>query len=116
MSCVCDYEAPRWYRSKIQRARKPYRCDECGSAILPGDSYERAVGMHDDVYSVATCSRCVDLRDFVKAHVPCFCWAHFNLHDDCLATADFYRFDAPGLMFGVYRRIKLAERQGRGGR
>lgn len=108
-ACYCDYEAPIWYRSKLVTARKPHRCDECSYRIQPGERYERATGMHDTVYTVATCERCISLREWVKAHVPCFCWAHYNLHDDCIETADYYR-DTPGLLFGTYRRIKLAER------
>ena len=109
-ACYCDYDAPRWYRSKIVKARKVHKCYECQCRIKPGERYERAVGMHDSVYSCATCERCLALREYVKAHVPCFCWAHGSIHEDAIETAQHYSHEAPGLLFGAYRRKIFADR------
>ena len=109
-TCYCDYDQPTWYRSKTVTARKVHRCIECSHKIQPGERYDSAVGMWEGrIKTWPTCDRCVDLREFVRAHVPCFCWAHGNLHDDAIAEAECYAHDAPGLLFGAYRRMKLTE-------
>lgn len=66
--------------------------------------------MWDRVDTFKTCSRCLALRDWVKAHVPCFCWHHDNMIEDAIETCDHYSPEAPGLLFGAYRRRILIER------
>lgn len=81
--CVCDYDQPSFYVSSKPVARKLHRCEECGSAIAAGEAYESAKGIWDGRFDVfKTCARCVALRDHLKAHVRCFCWAHGSLHED----------------------------------
>jgi hypothetical protein len=111
--CYCDYEPARLYSARVYVARKTYVCDECSRAIAPGTKYERVFGIWDDPTTYLTCARCLDLREYVAAHVPCFCWAHGNVIEDAIATADQYARDAPGLLFGAYRRRALALRQPR---
>lgn len=109
MGCFCDYDAPSVYAVTTPKSKKVRRCIECGCDIQPSEQYERAFGVWDgDAQTQITCMRCVDMREWVKAHVPCFCWAHYNLHEDCIETARGYAHEAPGLLFGTYRRQAVA--------
>jgi hypothetical protein len=110
-ACYCDYDAPEAWSSRISTARKPHVCEECSCIIQPGEKYEYVWGKWEGIVSIfKTCTRCLEIRSFVKASVPCFCWAHGNLHEDARDTAQHYMHEADGLMFGTLRRIVLAER------
>lgn len=108
MECYCDYdEVAKVYEAKVVMARKPHRCNECGVTIQSRERYERVGSLFDgrwDTYR--TCARCLDLREFVKAHVPCFCWYHENMREDAIQTADHWAWkeQVPGLRFGALRR------------
>ncbi|CAJ5442576.1 Uncharacterised protein [Burkholderia pseudomallei] len=103
--CYCDHEMPSVYVRETRKARKEHKCDECGSKIKPGQQYEHTFGIWDGHQDrIKTCERCVGMREFVKAHVPCFCWEHHNLYECCIDTASEYAHEAPGLLFGTYRR------------
>jgi hypothetical protein len=105
INCSCDYDCPEFYVAEHRRARTAHRCDECQRSIEPGERYEHVRGKWDgQVGSFDTCTRCLALREWVAAHVPCFCWAHGNLLDDAIETARAYADQAPGLLFGAYRR------------
>lgn len=114
--CYCDYEPPVFYSLDWHTARKTHKCSECGKRISPGERYEKAVGKWDGAVGVfKTCSRCVALRACIKAHVPCFCWAHGSLLDDCRAEVEHLPAEAygTGLLFEVGRlavAIKRAPR------
>jgi len=112
MDCVCDYDPAEFYSATMQKARKVHSCEECGKdRIQVGEIYERAVGKWEgDVTTFKTCCRCIALREFVKAHVPCFCWAHGNIIDDAIQTAAHYADETDGLLFGAYRRQVLIRR------
>lgn len=113
-ACWCDYDPPEFYDRREPTARKEHRCAECGGRILPGERYERVSGKWDGDFSqFKTCCRCTSLRDWVKAHVPCFCWAHGNIREDALETARAYAHEAPGLLFGAYRREVLIKQHRR---
>jgi RNase P subunit RPR2 len=108
--CTCDYDAPEFYHRKIPRARKQHTCEECGSPIPPGDNYEHVRGKWDGtIGSFKTCQACVDIRQWVKNNVPCLCWGHGNLIEDCKEAVAAAAFRAPtetvGLRFGLLRRI-----------
>lgn len=108
MDCFCDYETPEFYRKSIHTARKQYQCYECYRAINPGEQYEVVAAKWDgDFNTCRTCSRCLALRDWVAAHVPCVCWAHGNMIEDCMNTIEAYMHEAPGLWFGA-ARLKVA--------
>ncbi|VVE12150.1 hypothetical protein PCA20602_02689 [Pandoraea capi] len=115
MSCYCDYDVdPTLYTKKVYTARKAHKCGECRRAIAPGESYEKVVGVWDgrlDVFK--TCRHCADARQYVKAHVPCACLAHGNLHEDMIETVRGYQSQSPGLLFGLYRFMVAAKRAGR---
>lgn len=104
--CVCDYyESPTVYSLTKPVARQVHKCTECGRAINPGDQYEKVFGVWDgDAGTHKTCARCVAMREWVKAHVPCLCWAHGNMRNDVIQTARSYAHEAPGLLFGMWRR------------
>lgn len=113
-ACFCDYDSPILYvKQEVKAARVSHRCYECSKTIKPGEGYERVRAIWergDAPQTVATCQRCLALREWVKAHVPCFCWAHGNIIDDAIETAQHYAHDAPGLLFRAYR-LKLAIRR-----
>lgn len=113
-NCVCDGPYPSFYHTKHPIARKAHRCDECCRAIRPGEKYERVTANWEGVIGTyKTCPRCLALREYVKAHVPCFCWYHTNMIEDALGTAHHYAHEAPGLLFRAYRlqvAIKRAPR------
>jgi hypothetical protein len=109
-SCSCDYDAPEFYIKEICRARKPHRCSECPGTIVVGEKYEHVSGKWEGcIGTFNTCSRCVDLRTWVRNSVPCFCWAHGNMHDDAKETVEEAVYRAPveaaGLRFGLSRRL-----------
>jgi hypothetical protein len=111
-ACYCDYEPAEFYHQETRKAKKAHRCSECGREIEPGDAYEHVRGKWDGEMGVfKTCPRCLALREWVKAHVPCFCWAHGNIIEDAIETARNYAHEAPGLLFGAYRRQVAIRRQ-----
>jgi hypothetical protein len=69
MSCadVClshDYDGDSsLYREGFSRARKEYRCCECGDVILLRELYQWATGKHGSgMFRVQTCSVCAEIR------------------------------------------------------
>lgn len=110
--CYCDYEMPTICDSKmVKAARKSHKCCECRREIKPGESYENTFGVWDGSASTYhTCSNCLALREFVKAHVPCFCWSYGNAREDALDAARNWEREAPGLLFGALRREVLIRR------
>ena len=114
MDCHCDYdEVWRVYAQQDRKARKVHTCNECHCRIQPGERYEHVSAILDSVEVFKTCSRCLDLRDFIKAHVPCFCWYHDNMIEDAVETAGHWLHEAPGLLFGAYRRRIRIQRHAR---
>ena len=86
--CSCDYEPWTFYHAKRVKARKPHVCDECQREIASGERYETASGLWDgNLDTFRTCRRCFDVREFMRASVPCFCWAHGMVLDDALECA-----------------------------
>jgi hypothetical protein len=115
--CVCDGPQPDLYQVAQHKARKEHACSECGRRIAAGESYERVRGIWEgDPGVYRTCCRCLALREWVKAHVPCFCWYHGNMIDDAIEEARNSAPEAPGFLFGAYRRyvaIKAAPKLAR---
>lgn len=106
--CHCDFEMPEFYMAAARLARTEHRCYECFRAIHPGERYETVASKYDGAFSsVATCSRCLALREWVQAHVPCFCWAHGSMLDDAKDAIDEYAHECPGLFMG-YGRLRVA--------
>lgn len=107
MDCYCDYEPWLFYAARRPKARKVHKCTECRRLIQPGARYERVIGVWErgckpDTF--VTCGNCVALREYVEAHVPCLCWAHGNMVEDCMETVREFAHEADGLLFGAWRR------------
>ena len=104
-ACYCDVdEYWKVYNKTNPIARKQHKCNECGAPIMPGQRYEYVFGLlSDGGHSYKTCQHCTDARDYLKAHVPCFCWYHGNLAEDIRNTLDAYAHEAPGLAFAIGR-------------
>jgi hypothetical protein len=66
MSCEIDNdygETPSICDSKMQIARKPHKCCECGQVISQGQKYERFRGMWNGKFDTfKTCQTCLDIR------------------------------------------------------
>lgn len=110
LDCYCSYSAPTLHRCTLQKARKEHMCEECGGTIIATEAYENVFGIWEGyAYAAKTCQRCVDLRQWVKNNVPCFCWAYGNMVENAKETIEEARFRAPeetvGLYFGFLRRF-----------
>ena len=112
-ACYCDdYEPATMYVATLRTARKAHKCYECHKAINPGEQYEHLVAVWaGDIQTAKTCWRCLDLREYIKAHVPCFCISHGGLLDDARDTVDDYWPEAPGLFMGYGRRVVAIQRR-----
>jgi len=115
MSCFCDYDPPEFYCRSTPKAKKKHYCFECRGIIAAGETYEYVSGKWEGYFSAfKTCIRCVDLRTWVKNNVPCLCWAHGNLWEDLFDTVEDAQrragSEAPGLLFGFYRRREMISR------
>lgn len=113
-ACYCDYESPLVYDAQMVTARREHRCGECGRKIVPGERYERVAGLSvDGWYHAKTCAHCIDLREYMTAQVPCFCWAHGALLQDAKDTAEHYSEPGTGLWMGYGRRVVAIDRAAR---
>lgn len=111
-ACYCDYdERPDVYHAKIMGARTKHKCYECGGGIVPGQRYERAAMLYGGSWEVAkTCGLCLEAREYIKAHAPCFCWAHGSMLDDAKDTVNEYGHESAGFYIGAMKRVLRAER------
>lgn len=106
--CYCDYEPYEFCVTTTPTARKAHRCGECRSTIAGGERYERVSAKWDgQVETLRTCGRCLALREYVEAHVPCFCWAHGEMLADAEEVIRDYWHECPGLFMG-YGRLRVA--------
>lgn len=115
IDCYCDYDPPEVYSSRIVRGRKLYSCYECGKPIAIGETHEYVFAVWGGYPgSPRTCMSCVGIRNFVKTNIPCFCWGHGNLIEDCRNTIeaayDAARDEVQGLAFGFGRLLVKAKR------
>ena len=66
-----DLELPDVFRETFPRARKDYRCCECGERIAPGYRHHLATGKWAGEWlSYRTCGGCHDVREELRA---CMC-------------------------------------------
>lgn len=112
-SCYCDYgEQASVYQKKLVCARKAHRCYECPGIIAKGDTHECVRSLYEGRWSIArTCPRCLDVRQYMEAHAPCFCWMHGSMLDDARETLKEYGHVCSGFFIGGMKRILRAERQ-----
>ena len=69
-----DFASPEFYTETRPKAKKSYKCCECGKAINAGEQYVRRSGKWDGEFSTyLTCTRCEHLRDlmYVKFDFAC---------------------------------------------
>ncbi len=75
--CSCDYDG-HWdvfHKRSVKAARKPRKCCECGCTVHAGEPYEYTWGVFEgDAQRYHVCARCVELREWARISVPCFCW------------------------------------------
>ena len=110
--CFCDYDYPEFYSKVERKARKLHACYECGARIAVGDTYEYVAAKSEgSIWDARTCAKCVSLRAYVAAHVPCFCWAHGNMIEDAKETVREYAHECPGLFMGFGRLLIAAKNQ-----
>lgn len=112
-SCYCptDDEADAYVVKTIRAARRSRQCYECQGPVLPGEAYERTASLYDGRWTVAcTCARCLDARNYVEAHAPCFCWRHGSMLDDARDVAEQYGRESAGFFIGAMKRIRRAEK------
>lgn len=112
-ACYCDYgDPPQAYSATRHKARLYHRCDECMKPILPGEQYERAAALYDGGWDVMrTCCRCLEARDYIEAHAPCFCWLHGSMLDDAREVLRENARHSTGFWIGGMKRVLRAERQ-----
>lgn len=71
MKCTCfdtggDYDYPIFQHSKVVKAIKPLKCDECKDIIANGDEFEIVVGKWDEKYGYDkyyTCKNCMSISE-----------------------------------------------------
>lgn len=62
-----DGEYATIWRESDPRARKQYKCYECGGTIIVGEKYRCVFTVFEgDAGTYRTCSRCVRLRDAIR--------------------------------------------------
>jgi hypothetical protein len=104
-ACVCDsYSYP--FREEKRVARKEHQCTDCSHKIQPGERYWYATGLCEgEWWDGHICWRCEALYDWVKAHIPCLCVSFGNMREELTEICQQASSQAPGLLFGFYRRM-----------
>lgn len=100
--CVCDGDQPSLFSEReIRSARKQHKCDECQNPINVGESYRSVFGVWDGMAdSHRLCSYCVACKEYVEAHLPCFCWywgSEGEMLNDMRESVSNYSFEVPGM-------------------
>lgn len=107
--CECDYDfdQPEFYTETTARARKHHQCWECSGYIQPGEVYKRRSGKWDGrVETYPECSLCMELREWAKISVPCFCCNIFGeLHETVREMVRDVAPTVPGFLFEYGRRM-----------
>lgn len=111
MTCYCDEVPASVYVKTIRKARKQHLCHECAGTIMAGERYEHVFGVWEGVAETYdTCCRCLDLREYTKSNVPCLCWNHQNMIEECIEALREYSHELPGLLFAGLRKLALIKR------
>ena len=94
--CYCDYETgPSFFKDETRHAAKEHQCSECPGLIHVGEKYIYSFGIWDGFgQSFYWCKHCVAVKDWVTAHLPCFCFSYGGLHDDVGALLQEISFQA----------------------
>lgn len=112
--CECESYS-ELYSAEWRKVRKPHRCYECRAKIEPGTrAYYTHGKCEGEWWSGYTCAKCQDVIEYVRAHVPCFCYVHgdaFGQQAEGLRESNIWLASMeanktlPGFAFGVARRI-----------
>ncbi len=104
-ACDCDtYSYPFFERQR--KAKKEHACYDCSHKIQPGEQYTAVGGKCEgEWWSGCICSQCWSLLQWVKAHIPCVCVSYGNMREELLEICQEASPQAPGLLFGLYRRM-----------
>lgn len=109
--CFCDFDAPSMFNARIVTARKQHKCGECARLIDTGDRYEYVCGIWSGRFETyKTCARCIAVREYVTAHVPCFCWCYTTMLLDADDHMREVAWQVPG-MWMEYGRLRVAVRK-----
>ena len=115
--CECDVyddcDPPAFVQVIRPHARKQYCCEECRGPILPGEVYLKIVGRWSDgVDTFRICSPCLELEEWAKISVPCFCSITGELHERVQEMVKDIAPKVPGLFFEYGRRmVKIRHRR-----
>lgn len=114
--CECDYsdaEPVEFYRVETVRAKKTYRCDECGGPVYPTESYRRLVGKWGgSLDTIRTCHLCVELEQWATISAPCFCTMVGELHERAREMVSDVAPTVPGFFYEYGRRmVRIRQRQ-----
>lgn len=115
--CECDWddcERPDFFSVvHVNKARKVHKCAECNGPIFTGESYKRVTGKwNGDVDIYRTCASCLELEEWAKISVPCFCWNIFGeLHERVKEMVDDVAPNVPGFFFEYGRRMVRLKRR-----
>jgi hypothetical protein len=112
-ACYCDYDPPAFCNVEKRKARKEHQCYECRAVIPAGDTYEHTRGKWEgDISVFKVCALCLELRQWAKISVPCFCWYYGDLHENIRDMVSEVRNDVPqGFVFEWGRRMIVIERK-----
>lgn len=82
--CMADYcdEWAKVSEVNVRTARKRHLCLECGRDIQPGEQYENARLLFDDLgwSTLKTCAHCMAARTFLSK--VCGNWVYECVHED----------------------------------
>lgn len=84
MCCCFDYdEAADVWVTKTVKARKPWKCEECGGEIAPGDEYQRMKSLYDGDWSTyRNCASCHAAKERAgKFGVPYLAYSFDELNE-----------------------------------
>jgi hypothetical protein len=104
-ACSCDSYSYPFYE-RCHTARKEHRCYDCSGKILPGQWYMAVGGLCEgEWWNGKICRSCWSAMQWVKAHIPCLCVSFGNMREELIEICREAQRQAPGLLFGLYRRL-----------
>lgn len=112
--CDCDYEPCEFaHMEDIRAARRQHKCSECRGPIFKGEPYRKTVYKFcGDLDVNRMCHLCIELEQWAKISVPCFCPPPFEgLHEQVREMVDDIRHTIPGFFFEYGRRIVKINRR-----